>query len=395
MKPLIHFIKICFLFIYQAIFFLFDKFIPSSKQSTVFYITDKTFGDNLFYFYQFLEGKKKLKNRIIIQDKKLFIITKNDNKNTFYAYSLMGLWLYFRSQIVIIQNGDSKLFFFPLLLNPETKFILNLWHGIPLKKLNRQVKHYQKNRVSFQYQKYSALIVSSEFERLLMASCFYMDIDNIWITGSPRNDELTKKEISNPNLKKFDQKKVILYAPTWREYGNKTSFFPFEDYNESKLIDFLEQHDIYLLLRGHRLEMNLLQEEYSSLINQSQRIVLADQKQFPNIPELLQISTAIITDYSSIYLDFLILKRPIIFTPYDLEQYQSYRGFLFDYKTHTPGPKVFSQKEFLTELNNITSSKNHFQDNILDQKELMHKFSDNRSKKRIFDKISTKLDWKV
>ena len=390
MKSFIHFIKLCFLYLYQALFYLLDNLIRSKKKQVSVYITDKNFGDNLAYFYAFLADKKDLNVRLITQDKKLFLFLKNKEQTPLYVRSITGLWFYFRSQVIIIQNGDAKLFFFPLLLNPKTKFILNLWHGIPLKRLNRQVKTYQNNRSSFQYQKFNALLVCSEFERLLMATCFFMDIDDIWITGTPRNDEMFT---DNNYLKEYSDKKNILYAPTWREYGNKTSFFPFDDYDENKLIDFLKENDVYLFLRGHRLEMNLLQEKYNSLIDKCDHIILADQNKFPNIPELLKISRGLITDYSSIYLDYLLLNRPIIFTPYDLNEYQSYRGFLFDYYTHTPGPKVSTQDDFLKSLKEISLSTNQHQKERIQLQKKMHRYQDSGAKKRIFDKLAHTLNW--
>lgn len=393
MKLIIHFIKLSFLFTYQAFFYCLDKIIPSQKKTISFYVTDKTFGDNLFYFYNFLSEKNGLSTKLIVQDKTLFNTLKTKGYKVYYVKSLLGFWCYFRSEVLVIQNGDAKLFFFPLLLNPKTKFILNLWHGIPLKRLNRQVKQYQKNRSSFQYQKMSALIVCSEFERLLMASCFFMDLDNLWVTGTPRNDEMLRVEYPDDTLKEYKDKKVILYAPTWREYGNKTSFFPFDDFNETELIEFLDKHDLYLFLRGHRLEMDLLQDQYSSLIEKTNRIVLADQKKYPNIPVLLQLSAGLITDYSSIYLDYLLLNRPIIFTPYDLKEYQNYRGFLFDYETHTPGSKVFTQQDFLAELMVISSNLDTMETQRIHEQNIMHQYIDSSAKERIYKQLHEEMNW--
>ncbi len=384
-------LRFIFICLYQALFFVLDKCIPSANKNISFYVTDKTFGDNLFLFYNYLI-KKEVKTSLIIQDKQLFLQLKKTHQAVYYAKSFKGFFNYFRSECTVIQNGDAKLFFFPLLLNPQTKFILNLWHGIPLKRLNRQVKQYQQKRSFIQYQKMSALIVSSEFEQLLMSTCFYMDIDHIWVTGTPRNDELQTKLVTNENLHSYADKKVILYAPTWREYGNTTSFFPFKDYNEEELIDFLNKNDLYLFLRGHRLEMNLLQQAFGSLIEKSERIIAADQHLFPNTSDLLKISSVLITDYSSIYLDYLLLNKPIIFIPYDLKAYQSYRGFLFDYESHTPGKKVFTQKHFMDALHQSVNS-HEVNKSLLVEQNLMHHFKDDKAKERIYHRLKEKMNW--
>lgn len=384
-------LRFIFICLYQALFYVLDVCIPSKHKTVSFYVTDKTFGDNLFLFYNYLL-EKEVTVSLIIQDKALFLKLKQTHPNVFYVKSISGFINYFRSECVTIQNGDAKLFFFPLLLNPKTKFILNLWHGIPLKRLNRQVKHYQQKRSFVQYQKMSALVVSSEFEQLLMSACFYMSLDDIWVTGTPRNDELTSP-LTNEFLSNYSYKKVMLYAPTWREYGNITSFFPFEDYNETQLLTFLEQNDLYLFLRGHRLEMNLLKEKYNTLLEKSERIIVADQEKYPNTSDLLKISSVLITDYSSIYLDFLLLNKPIIFIPYDLEEYSNYRGFLFDYHNHTPGKKVFTQKNFLNELQEAVEKPTKNSHLLLQELTVMHKFNDEKAKDRIYQKLSSKLNW--
>lgn len=373
---MIKYIKLCFLAIYQALFYCLDSIIKSDKKLICFYVTDKTFGDNIKFFYQDTLQKNEFKPILIFQDKQLYNSLK-DIPNSFSVWSFAGILNFLKSGICIIQNGDAKLFFFPLLLNPKTKFILNLWHGIPLKKLNRQVKEYQQRRFSFQYQSLSALVVCSEFEKLLMASCFYMDLDKIWVTGTPRNDKLLSLQTPN-SVAHLKNKNIVLYAPTWREYGNNTSFFPFDDFDETALINKLKTNDQYLLLRGHRLEMGLLLQKYSALIKSTDRIIIADQNLFPDVNDLLKVTDLLITDYSSIYLDFLLMNKPINFIPYDMDEYKQYRGFLIDYNSNTPGPKIKTFEDFLNKLNRTSIDNHHTK-----LKELFHFYDDSKAQERI------------
>ena len=381
---MIKYIKLCFLAIYQALFYCLDSIIKSDKKLISFYVTDKTFGDNIAFFLDFVKNKDDIQTVLIFQDKKVFSKIK-DKENTTYAWSIKGFWYFFKSTCVVIQNGDAKLFFFPLLLNPKTKFVLNLWHGIPLKKLNRQVKEYQKRRFSFQYQSLSALVVCSEFERLLMASCFYMDLDKIWVTGTPRNDKLLSLQTPN-SVAHLKNKNIVLYAPTWREYGNSTSFFPFDNFDETRLVSKLKSNDQYLLLRGHRLEIGLVLQEYSTLIKSTDRIIIADQNSFPDVNDLLKVTDILITDYSSIYLDFLLRDKPINFIPYDIDKYTDYRGFLIDYNSNTPGPKISTFDEFLDHLDHSSLDNNH-----ISLKNRFHRFTDTKAQDRIFGKLITQL----
>ena len=130
-----------------------------------------------------------------------------------------------------------------------------------------------------------------------------MHIDDVWITGTPRNDYLLSP--NNELTKKYQylNKKVVLYAPTWREYGEHSQFFPFNDKDLRSLNIFLEDQDTYLLIRGHREEMNRITENYGQ--KKFSRILPAHQEIFPDAQRLLAHVDVLVTDYSSIYLDFL------------------------------------------------------------------------------------------
>lgn len=377
-------LKLIGLFTLQAIFYILDKITPTNNKTISFYVTDKTFGDNIKFFFDFVLEKKEYSPKLIFQDHNLYKNQK-DKSNSYSIWSLRGLYQFLTSGSCVVQNGDAKLFFYPIVLNPKTKFILNLWHGIPLKRLNHQVKEYQNRRFSFQYQKFSAFTVCSDFEQLLISSCFHMDLDNIWVTGTPRNDKLNEQSLS-ANLASLENKNIILYAPTWREYGNKTSFFPFENFSSKELVEKLNENDQYLLLRGHRLEMDLLKNEYGELINKSTRIILADQQKYPDVNDLLKVTDLLVTDYSSIYLDFLLKNKPINFIPYDLDKYTKYRGFLMDYDKNTPGPKIRKFNEFLNSLD-----RKQLYENQEYLKKHFHKYSDTNARERIYKLLKKSL----
>ena len=73
---------------------------------------------------------------------------------------------------------------------------------------------------------------------------------------------------------------------------------------------------------------------------------------------------ALITDYSSIYLDYMVLENPIIFLPYDLKEYEGSVGFTMDYNQNTPGPKPKDFSDFLTEFKNIKDAPEPYREQI-------------------------------
>lgn len=380
-------------FILIDVAILLTRFIESlfkkDKRLLTIFFTEKNFADNSRYFLEYLESdiNHDYKVRILVQSRSLFhSISKEYPKITFYSKSLSGLRLFLRTKNIVISHGSDTTYFFPYILDVNSKNIINLWHGIPLKRLSLQVKGIRKSKSRNRFQKYSSICAASTFEQYLLASCFDMHIDDVWVSGTPRNDYLI-----SPNdelLKEYDylNKKVILYAPTWREYGDRSSFFPFVDKDLERLNTFLETQDAYLLLRGHREEMERIMENYGEKL--LSRILPAHQEIFPDAQRLLAHVDVLVTDYSSIYLDFLLLDKPIVFIPYDIDEYQSYRGFLFDYESHTPGDKVGSQSEFIESLDRALNQPESKASERAKMKDLFHTHQDGKSSQRIVAQIN-------
>jgi CDP-glycerol glycerophosphotransferase (TagB/SpsB family) len=101
----------------------------------------------------------------------------------------------------------------------------------------------------------------------------------------------------------------------------------------------------------------------------------------------------LITDYSSIYFDYLLLNRPIIFTPTDLEEYRETRGFLLEpYDFWTPGPKVTSQKALQHEILKSLCDIKYFQSERETILSIIHQYRDNKSSERLWNMIDRILE---
>lgn len=368
---------------------LLEGFFSKDKNLITIFFTEYNFADNSRYFLEYLYSNTdhKYDVKVLVNNKILFdeISLKYPNI-TYYSKSFSGIMLFLKTKHIVISHGSDASYFFPYFLDIKSKNIVNLWHGIPLKRLSLQVKGIRESKSRIRFQKFSSICASSTFEQFLLASCFDMHIDDIWITGTPRNDYLlypnNELSLEYPYL----NKKVILYAPTWREYGDRSLFFPFEDKDLERLNIFLETQDAYLLMRGHREEMERITENYGE--EKLNRILPAHQEIFPDAQRLLAHVDVLVTDYSSIYLDFLLLDKPMIFIPYDLEKYQSYRGFLFDYDTHTPGDKVGTQAEFMESIDRALNKPELGAIERAQMKNLFHTYEDGKSSERILAKIN-------
>lgn len=365
-----------------------ESLFSKDKRIITLFFTENNFADNSRYFLEFLlaDQNHDFNVKVLVKNYSLYKeIHELYPDITYYTKSVEGLSLFLQTKNIVISHGSDSSYFFPLFLDSKSKNIINLWHGIPLKRLSLQVKGIRESKSRNRFQKFTSICASSTFEQYLLASCFDMHIDDVWLTGVPRNDYLiypsNKLVEENPYL----NSKIILYAPTWREYGSRSSFFPFEDKDLKELNSFLEAQDCYLLLRGHREEMEQITSHYGA--TKLSRIIPAHQEVFPDAQRLLAHVDVLVTDYSSIYLDYLLVDKPMIFIPYDIEEYQSYRGFLFDYNSHTPGDKVFTQKEFITSLDSALNTPELRSSERNKVKDLFHTFQNGNSSARILAKI--------
>lgn len=241
--------------------------------------------------------------------------------------------------------------------------IINLWHGVPLKKIALLENNYSKlKKIYFKTifsKNYSYILTTSKNLINIMKDSFGVDERKVKVWGQPRNDVIFKnvnKDILE-SLSLYNDKynKLILYAPTYRD-NEETCLFPFEDFDKNKLEEFLETNNILIYIHTHMNESSNISKYLGKRIR-----VLEDDK-IDDIMGILNVFNILITDYSSIYIDFLLLKRPIIFLPYDKEKYLSKRGFNFDYDKVTPGHKPETMNEFMGVLDEIFAGRDLYKE---------------------------------
>lgn len=234
----------------------------------------------------------------------------------------------------------------------KKRLIINLWHGVPLKKialldpnLKKAARIYFKKIFSENY----TCILTTSYELIpLMARSFAVSEDKIKVWGQPRNDGLFQKNDCHeilgqlfPDLPEYT--KTVLYAPTFRDYG-QVQLFPFKDFDQKQLEAFLEEKNMLLFIRTH------VAEQGSAAPYLGKRIRFLGNEQAEDVTGILNIFDCLITDYSSIYIDYLLTDKPMIFLPYDRQQYLDGRGMNFDYDDVTPGPKPETFNDFLDAL---------------------------------------------
>jgi CDP-glycerol glycerophosphotransferase (TagB/SpsB family) len=208
--------------------------------------------------------------------------------------------------------------------------------------------------------------------------------------GQPRNDILfDEKFISNAksDIKEklnLNDEKIMLYAPTWRGY-DVTKEFPFTRNDFENLNSELQKLNWKFLYRPHYIE-NIIPDEFIEGLSNIKKIGVDIE---PFTQKVLAAVDMVITDYSSIIVDYLIMQKPIAFIPFDEKRYDDYRGLVVDFENdiETPGPKINTMEEFISYIKDIESGKDDFKVWRTKAQEYYYAYFDNKSTERIWELI--------
>lgn len=214
-----------------------------------------------------------------------------------------------------------------------------LWHGMPLKKLCFATNNLQKRKKSIlRILQYAALkiydkshrditIATSVTTKQLLIKCFEIKPETVLITGQPRNDGLynnTAIQSLKQNLNHNPKDKFILYMPTWREKGNNEKFIHdilVNLINDSTFNNSLIYNNIKLYIKPHPL--------ITIDIKSANNITILKGISKFDTQNLIGAADVLITDYSSVFIDYSLLERPTHFFLPDLESYKKNRLGLF------------------------------------------------------------------
>lgn len=314
----------------------------------------KNYSDSCKYLYEYMMGKYKDKYKYIwVVNNKKTHIQGNIKK---VKYLSLG-WFYYTSRAKYYVNNMRQ----PIWMNRRPgSIMLETWHGTPLKKLVFDMDDIHAATPTYKMDMYKQsrawtyLISDNSFSTDVFESCFLYPRENILETGYPRNDILyreNKDEIAQNIKEKLgipSDKKVILYAPTWRDdeyYGPAEYRFALKLDMERWRETFGEEY--VMLLRMHYFIADAMDmSEYKGFAY--------DVSRYNDIAELYLAADICVTDYSSVFFDYANLKRPILFYVYDFEKYKDkLRGFYIDMENDLPGPLLYSENELIDAIKGI------------------------------------------
>jgi CDP-glycerol glycerophosphotransferase len=359
----------------------FESFYGNSYSCSPKAIYEYVLNDERFKDYKFVWAFKNINKYTF--DERTILVKSNSRK--YYKYlSKSKYWVV----NLLINTGVKK---------KKNQVYVQCWHGTPLKKLRYDIEKDNvlnsisevRKRNDLDALKFDYFISPSKFCTEKFTSAFNLkklNNENIFIEkGYPRNDYLfnykksdikrIKKELNIPL-----NKKVILYAPTFRDNQVNENGYTYNvelDFNKLKN-EFSEEYVI--LFRAHYFIANKFDfKKYNNFVY--------DVSKYEDINELYIISDILITDYSSVFFDFANLKRPILFYMYDYNNYKNnLRDFYIDLK-ELPGPILKKENTLIKEIKNIDNYSKKYKEKYEKFNKKYNYLDDGNATKRVVEEI--------
>jgi len=338
----------------HRLFSKINRVLP--KKNIILFYSTVDFNDNPFYLY-----KKAIELGVCEEYDCIWIVNSMEGKRRVETFG--GHAIYRGDKRKLLRVISSAKYFVsangPPLWKSSNQIAIELWHGLPIKQDGVWIGK-SKYRIQPDF-----LIVPSRFVKVVYSSLFGVPPERILELGIPRTDVLFLHK-DNTKLKielkeKFDlplEKRVILYAPTWRAWDPHAQFKLFlEIISNNDLQRLLDVNNAILVFKPHPHDEAKVK---SFNFPRNVHIVTSSEmlKKGLTTNDLLLITDLLITDYSSIFWDYLILDRPIVFYAPDLEEYRMHRGLILEpFEAWVPGKVVYSPSVLVDTISDILEDK--------------------------------------
>lgn len=352
--------------VFNILMLIYNYFFPRNEN---IWVTGKTTGwyddfeapsffDNSKYLFIYLSKEKNVKVYWLTKSKKEYSLIKNYGLNVLYFPSIKSIYIVLRAKYAFHHYGINQIN--PLLQLGMTQ--IDLWHGTPIKKIRYDVVNYEEPKLDLLKKIIDINIIeyvastSKYLSSTILSNAFKVEMNRMLNYGYPRTDifKLNKNEIYE-FCKKYSRelinyldiskqfRKVLLYMPTFRDddpYYFEKSNIDFEKFNNT-----LKNHGDALFIKLHPLT-----KSHKKMVSLSNIFFINNDV---DIYPFLVYTDVLITDYSSIMFDYLLLNKEMFFIPYDFDKYIKNRELYYDYYSLIPGKMYHNTSEFLDDYNNI------------------------------------------
>lgn len=344
-------------------------------------------------FNKLVENKVNEKYKIIwfVKDSKKYKNIKIKNVKFISVYSkyniiekIKQIYYIFSAKVILDSNK-----YIPKVRKKQ--FRLHLCHGTPLK----FVSDYCKEIGDIDY-----ILEISEFFKTKNSELFMKKQEQFLDLGFPRNDELFFKDDIENFFPEYANKNVIVWLPTYRKHENhdeyKESMLKYglpainsaEDFE--KIDKVLEKNKAVILIKLHPAQDKKVIESFKC---NNIRIITDNElsEKGINLYQLLAITNAMITDYSSVYYDYLLTRKPIGLAITDIEEYIKNVGLAYDYYDTIKGEYIYNSEELCKFIENLSKGTDKSLDERLKCLKLYHTYCDDKSAERVYEFIKKYL----
>lgn len=361
---------------------LFNKRIRHDRKKIMLY-SNMGFRDNVKYLYDYLTEQGYNEEYEIIcscNDFDKFVDVHIPNVK--FVSCIEGVFYYFFTGYVFYCFGKIPI---EPGINQKT---VQLWHGSPYKAADiGMLKGH-----SWKHQYYTYSLATSKKIADIWSRYFSMPIERVLIGGQPRNDVLYK---SWPTYDFGNHKKMVLWTPTFR-YSKAMGY---QDVKDAKIIpilcindlktvnEYLKEKEVVLVVKLHPL-----QELGKYDITEMSNFILLSHAEFVkrgmDLYKFMTQCDALITDYSSIFYDYLLLDRPIAFTEDDLEDYSDARGFAVDDpQGYKPGYRIRNLDDFYEFIDCLSANIDFYKEDRKRVNELVNEYRDGNFSQRVLELV--------
>ncbi len=294
---------------------------------------------NFEFVYRLLKNDKNLDIRFVLDDRDV-------RHMSFKNMLAIGYYLA-NAKVILVDDYMELLFKLP---RRKGNTLIQLWHACGAFKTfgcSRMGKKGGQNLKSPNHRNYDYATVSSDEIRKFYAEGFGLPIEKVVATGVPRTDIFFDKAYKEKVTKEFYEKypklkdkKILLFAPTFRGNGKNSGYYPTELFDVNALYEALGE-EYAIIVKHHPFVHN------RNTIDPKYQDYIIDLSTNSELNDLLFVTDLLVTDYSSVVFEASLLEIPMLFYGFDLEQYIATRGFYYEFETFVPGKIVYHFDELI------------------------------------------------
>jgi len=355
--------------------------IPKNPYSMFFY-SNLGFRDNVKSLYDYVISKglnSRFKITVATDEYKAF--RKNAPKNVRFVGTAQGIFSFLRSKNCFYSFGKYP-------IKPKRdQIVVNLWHGMPLKSVGRLEKGHQNDDQNF----FTHIIATSPFFADILCRAFGAQQEQVLITSQPRCDVFYEDAAKPEFFSDYD--KIIFWLPTFlssKRLGQTDGFYeevnPYDAHFLRQICPILEEKKILLVIKPHPMDDVVLpRQHFSNLLYLNDKDL---SEKGVTIYELLKYSNALVTDFSSIYFDYLLLDRPIAFACPDTEEYRQKRGFVTeDISELMPGYHIYNADDFSSFVSAVANGEDPYSEKRRECNLCFNTFTSGGGSQRILNEL--------